>query len=403
MNREVIIVGGGASGMVAAISAKRLGAKVTIIEKNQRLGKKILATGNGRCNYTNMGMTKNCYNHPFFVLPVFEQFSLNDTIEFFKDLGIYPRVEKEGKAYPTSLQSKSIVDALEREIHKLNIKVMKETSVLSINYTGTGYELQLSNNHVLKANKVVISTGGLALPKSGSSGDGYEFSLNFGHQLTDLFPALVKLNLDCPYLKETDGVKIETTVSLYEKDKFVMKKLNDVLFTKYGVSGPTILDLSRKANELLSKGRDVYISVNLVPDLEEKELEERFVRLKEMTVDEALLGLIHQKLITPILREANLTGDVKLKDLDRKGLEALFNKLYDYRFKVLSSKDFDEAQVTAGGINIKDVDKITLESQLMPGLYFTGEVLDIDGICGGYNLQWAWSSGYVAGMHAAND
>ena len=402
MANQIVVIGGGASGMVAAIAAKKAGSSVTIIEKNQRLGKKILATGNGRCNYTNVLMTKNCYNHPFFVESIFDQFSLDQTLEFFKDLGIYPRVEKEGKAYPTSLQARSITEALEREIHRLKIKVLHGVSVETIDFTGTTFLVKTDKNESKSYDKVIIATGGLALPKSGSDGAGYQFAEALGHLMTPVFPALVKLNLDCPYLKETEGVKMETTVRLYQDNKIILEKSNDVLFTKYGVSGPTILDLSRKANELLLKQKRVFVSINLVPDYNQDQLTERFTRLKHLSVFESMKGLVHQKLIHPILKEANISEQVIVESLSKKSFEQLFNVLNDFRFEVISSKDFDEAQVTAGGVKLNQVDKITLESNLIPGLYFCGEVLDVDGLCGGYNLQWAWSSGYVAGMHAAS-
>ncbi|MDY3196559.1 MAG: aminoacetone oxidase family FAD-binding enzyme, partial [Paracholeplasma sp.] len=230
----------------------------------------------------------------------------------------------------------------------------------------------------------------------------YQFAEALGHLMTPVFPALVKLNLDCPYLKETEGVKMETTVRLYQDNKIILEKSNDVLFTKYGVSGPTILDLSRKANELLLKQKRVFVSINLVPDYNQDQLTERFTRLKHLSVFESMKGLVHQKLIHPILKEANISEQVIVESLSKKSFEQLFNVLNDFRFEVISSKDFDEAQVTAGGVKLNQVDKITLESNLIPGLYFCGEVLDVDGLCGGYNLQWAWSSGYVAGMHAAS-
>lgn len=401
MSNRIVVIGGGASGMVAAIAASQRGSRVTIFEKNQRLGKKILATGNGRCNYTNVTMTKNCYNHPFFVESIFDQFSLDQTLEFFKDLGIYPRVEKEGKAYPTSLQARSITEALEREIHRLKIQVLHGQTVEEIEFKGDSFVVKTNQRQTNVFDKVIIATGGLALPKSGSDGSGYGFAEAFGHEVTPVFPALVKLNLDCPYLKETDGVKMETTVRLYQENKLVLEKTNDVLFTKYGVSGPTILDLSRKANELLLKQKRVFVSINLVPDYDKELLIERFMRLKQLSVYESMKGLLHQKLIHPVLKEAKINDKTIVEKLPINELERLISVLSDYRFEVLSSKDFDEAQVTAGGIKVNQVDQVTLESNLIPGLYFCGEVLDIDGLCGGYNLQWAWSSGFVAGRFAS--
>ena len=398
---KICVIGAGASGLLAAISAKENGAEVFIIERNAKIGRKILATGNGRCNYTNVDATCDHYNHPQFVKPVFEQFGPDKTVKFFERLGIEPKIEDEGKTYPLSEQASSIVDVLAYELERLNIKVFYESYVESIDIKNHKYYIK-TNNQTYVADKVIIATGGKALPKSGSDGNGYALAESLGHKIIPSFPALVKLKLDYPYLKQMDGVKIKASAELMHNGVSLQYEYGDVLFTKYGISGPTILQISRKANELLFQKQDIYIKVSIIKNLDFKDLIERFKNLNEKPIEMALIGLVHKKLIHPLLKEANIHKfHETVKNIDHKKLMKLIHLLLDWRFLVVGSKDYDEAQVTAGGVDISDCDPMTLESKIHKGLYFTGEVLDIDALCGGYNLQWAWSSGYIAGKYAS--
>lgn len=398
---KICVIGAGASGLLAAISAKEHGAEVFIIERNAKIGRKILATGNGRCNYTNVDATCDHYNHPQFVKPIFEQFGPDKTVKFFERLGIEPKIEDEGKTYPLSEQASSIVDVLAYELERLNIKVFYESYVESLDIKNHKYYIK-TNNQTYVADKVIIATGGKALPKSGSDGNGYALAESLGHKIIPSFPALVKLKLDYPYLKQMDGVKIKASAELMHNGVSLQYEYGDVLFTKYGISGPTILQISRKANELLFQNQDIYIKVSIIKNLDFKDLIERFKNLNEKPIEMALIGLVHKKLIHPLLKEANIHKfHETVKNIDHKKLMKLIHLLLDWRFLVVGSKDYDEAQVTAGGVDISDCDPMTLESKIHKGLYFTGEVLDIDALCGGYNLQWAWSSGYIAGKYAS--
>lgn len=402
MANKVCVIGAGASGLLAAISAKNHGADVYILERNLKIGRKILATGNGRCNFTNVDATEHHYNHPAFVKQVFEQFSPEKTLQFFETLGIVPRIEEEGKTYPLSEQASSIVDVLAYEIERLGIQVNYEQLVNYVTKHNNGYKIE-TQSKTFYADKVIISTGGMALPKSGSDGMGYQFAKSFGHHITNVFPALVKLELDYPYLKQMDGVKVKAKAELIYQDQSIHAEFGDVLFTKYGISGPTILQISRKANELLESKQKAYIKVKLIENLQYKDLIMRFKSQQGKSIEMALIGLIPKKLIHPLLKEAGLKNfNEYVENIPGKLMSKLINLLFDWRFLIIGSKGFDEAQVTAGGIDINDVDSMSLESRLSKGIYFTGEVLDIDALCGGYNLQWAWSSGYVAGKYAAS-
>lgn len=396
----VVVIGGGASGLLAAISAKMHHADVLILERNHKLGKKILATGNGRCNFTNVDATEMHYNHPYFVRPVFEQMSPKKTLQFFEQLGITPKIEDEGKTYPLSEQASSIVDILIYEIERLNILVKYDAYVTSITRKDV-FEIELQQGQRIVADRVILATGGLAMPKSGSDGTGYQLAQSCGHTLTSLFPALTKLELESPHLKALDGVKFPGTVELIHDDHVIQTEMGDILFTKYGISGPTILQISRKANQLLQDGQTVSVNVILVNGPDQKEVSKRFMQLKDRSIEMSLIGLINKRIIHPLLKESKIDPHLLVKDLSKSQMNTLMQHLFGWTFPIVGSKDFDDAQVTAGGISIDEVNPQSLESKKVPGLYFCGEILDIDGLCGGYNLQWAWSSGYVAGKYAS--
>lgn len=397
---KIVIIGGGASGLIASISAKKNGANVYLIERNLKLGKKILATGNGRCNFTNVDAEDMHYNHPFFVKTVFEQMTPKKTLDFFSDLGIVPKIEDEGKTYPFSEQASSIVDVLIHEINRLEIPVLLEKKVVKIQ-KNTSFVITFEDGQKMICDKVIIATGGMAMPKSGSDGIGYTLAQSLGHSITPIFPALVKLELSSPYLKQLDGVKICSTVELIDNGVSVQVETGDILWTKYGISGPTILQLSRKANNLLMNNHHVDVKVILVNGIDQRDVAKRFNLLKDKTIEMSLIGLINKRIISPLLKEVHINPSMLVKDIPKQSINDLIQKLFDWRFNVVGSKDFDDAQVTAGGISIKEVNPQSLESKIVKGLFFCGEVLDIDGLCGGYNLQWAWSSGFIAGRHAS--
>lgn len=401
---QVIIVGGGASGILAAIIAKRNGADVTILEKNNRIGKKILATGNGRCNFTNTLTTEQAYNHPTFVKSALSQFSAEDTIGFFESLGILPKVEDFGKTYPLSEQASSIIDVFLYEIERLNITVKTDTQVKLIEKKNHRFVIQSISGDFYEADRVILATGGKAMPSTGSDGFGYPIARKFGHHVITIFPALVRLKLESPYLKQLDGVKISSTVFLKHGHEILQQEKGDILFTSYGISGPTILDISRKANELLNQKINPIIDVILLDQVTRATIERRFEQSQDKPVDFSLIGLINKRLISALIKEAGIQKqNTLIKDLSESELNRLISLLFHWEFRVIGSKGFEDAQVTAGGIDVSEVNPDTMESNLVKGLYFTGEVLDIDGLCGGYNLQWAWSSAYVAGMHASQD
>ncbi|MDC7244171.1 MAG: NAD(P)/FAD-dependent oxidoreductase [Sphaerochaetaceae bacterium] len=400
---NVYVIGGGASGMLAAIVAKRQGATVTILERNPRVGKKILVTGNGRCNYTNTETNAFDYNNPEFVKYGLNKFSPEAAISFFNELGIVAKVENEGKTYPLSEQASSIIDVFLYELKRLNIEVVCEAFVYRIIKKKHSFQIFLDDGREFDADKVIIATGGKALASTGSDGSGYALAENLGHNIITPFPALVKIKLESPYLKHLQGIKMPAKVELIHQNHVIQKEEGDILFGNYGISGPTILQISRKANELFLRGEKVYIKIILVSQMTKAEVYDRFRKAKDKPVDFSLVGMINKRYISAILKESRIEKQKTLvRELSDKQLKNLVNLLFDWRFLVRGSKSFKDAQVTAGGVSVQEINNETMESLKVPGLYFTGEVMDIDGRCGGYNLQWAWASGYLAGLASSN-
>ncbi|HHV99601.1 MAG TPA: NAD(P)/FAD-dependent oxidoreductase [Clostridiaceae bacterium] len=406
--KHVIVVGGGAAGMVAAISARRMGADVTLLERNQRVGKKILATGNGRCNFTNINIDIDCFrgNNPKFAYSALSSFTVQDTIRFFEKLGVQHKVEDFGKVFPMSDQASSILDVLLYELDNIGINVICEAYVRDIVKNNDKFILHTEDGKTYEGDRVIIATGGKAMPSSGSDGNGYELAKKLGHKITPVFPALVQIMLDGSFFKRIEGVKFVGTAEIICNNKSVAKDRGDILFTNYGVSGPPVLQISRKAGELLNAGKEAYLKITIMDMMTKEDLQrlinKRFQTAPRKPVDFSFVGLINKRLIPVVLEQAGIK-DIKcpVANLSVQEREAIVNILIDWRFKVRGTLSWTNAQVTAGGIDTKEIDQKTMESKLLKGLYFAGEIIDIDGMCGGFNLQWAWSSGYIAGQNAA--
>ena len=406
-SKHVIVVGGGAAGMVAAISVRRVISDVTLIERNPRVGKKILATGNGRCNYTNTNSECAYYygGNPGFVQDALSFFSAQDTIRFFERLGIEPKEEELGKVFPMSEQASSILDVLLYELNRLGVNIICDTFVNNIKKEKGIFVVEAEGGGVISGDRVIIATGGKAMPSSGSDGNGYELAVKTGHRVTDVFPALVQIMLEGNFFKRIEGVKVVGTAEIIHGKKTIEKDSGDILFANYGVSGPPILQISRRAGELLNEGKEAYLKIILMDKQEDdvlKLIEKRIKSNINKPIDFSFVGLINKRLIPVILSEAGI-NDIKrpVNELSNSEQKRIAHILTDWRFKIRGTKSWPSAQVTAGGVNTEDIDPITMESKLVKGLYFAGEIMDVDGCCGGFNLQWAWSSGFVAGKNAA--
>lgn len=402
--QNVIIIGGGASGMMAAINASRNHNKVKLIERNNRVGKKLIATGNGRCNLTNINTKRKDFygNDTTIVDKVMQNFSVKDTINFFENLGISCKEEEKGKIFPNSDQASSVVDLMRYEMEKLGVEEITGEICLDISKKDGKFIVKTSKNKYT-SDKVIITTGGISWVNPEKKYTGYYFAEKFGHKITNLFPSLVQLTLKGKYFKRIDGVKIYSKISLTdENSRQIISDTSDILFTKYGVSGPSVLQISRLAMERLEKNKRSYVNIHIIDKTQdgiEKILKNRILISPEKSSEFFMVGLINKRLIPVILLESNIDDMKKeagkLKEKEIKNISKTLNSL---RYEISGSRGFGEAKVTAGGIITDEIDHNTLESKKVKGLYFAGEVIDIDGKTGGYNLQWCWSTGYIASL-----
>ncbi len=403
--RHVIIVGAGASGLVAAICAAREGANVTLIEQKDRVGKKILSTGNGRCNLTNAYMEPECFrgDDTSIVSEVLKQFGYEDTIRFFEELGVILK-ERQGYVYPISDQASTILDVLRMEVERLQVNVLLEHKVEQIKLNKKGFALT-TNQKVVYGDAVILATGGKASPVLGSDGSGYGLAKSFGHHMSPVVPALVQLIGKGNYFKQISGVRTNATVKLYVEDKFVASDTGELQLTNYGISGIPVFQISRYAAKAIYAKKQVIAEIDYLPTMEEQLLREYFEkRLKvhgDKNIEDFFVGVFHKKLITMFLKEAKVSLQICANDLKEKEWNKLISLFKHFKVQIEDTNAFDQAQICAGGILTSEVSSETMESNFVEELYLTGELLDIDGICGGYNLQWAWSTGYIAGKYAA--
>jgi len=406
--RNIAVIGGGASGMMAAIAAARQGAYVVILEKNARVGKKLLATGNGRCNFTNVFTQSSNYHgeNPGFADSALAGFTVQQTLDFFNTLGITCKVEENGKVFPRSNQASSVLDVLRHELQELKVRIHCDSEVVSLRKTGRNFVMSLHDGSLHEADRVILAAGGKASPNLSSAGLGYPLASMLGHGIITPNPALVPLKLDFNSLRQIRGIKWDGRASVLVDKKTAESAEGEILFTEYGISGPPILNLSRTALEHQRKGEHVEIQVSLVPEMSHQTLMEslsaRLGRSGSKNLDFALVGFINKQLIPVVLKSAGIPHrDAPAAAITNPELQRLTGILQDWRFPVTGFFNWSHAQVTTGGVCTEEIDSGTLQSKIVPGLYFAGEIIDVDGDCGGFNLQWAWSSGHTAGSHAA--
>ena len=402
MKVDIIVAGGGASGMTAAIMAARQGKKVMILEHKDRIGKKLLATGNGKCNYTNENQQESCYrsSNSSYPMQVLRQYGMQETMEFFYDLGIYPKV-KNGYVYPNSGQAASVLDVLRLELSRYQVPVCCRERVMEIVRDTKGFRV-VTDKTVHRAGRVILCTGGMASSKLGSDGSGYALAEALGHHIIPAVPALTGLKARGDYYKALAGVRAEAGVSLWIDDCFTAKDTGEVQLAAYGISGIPVFQISRYAAAALLQKRKVTVYLDFMPSLPKESLNkiinERSVRNK--SAEEMMIGLLPGKLSLVLLKRAGISLAESLFQKDREQRK-LSDMIKHFSTDIYDTNGFDNAQATAGGVDTREVDCHTMESVLVPGLYLAGELLDVDGICGGYNLQWAWSTGAIAGIHAS--
>ncbi len=397
---DTLIIGGGASGLMTAIYAARHGCRVLVVEQKDKLCKKIYATGNGKCNFTNNDWQASCFRGSDFSLaePVLHSFSLKDTLAFFKEIGVYPK-ERNGYFYPASEQAASVAENLVREAQRLGVELLTGIRVSRVyRESSVTFEAE-TDKGIYRAKSMVLATGGKASPAHGSDGSGYLFAESFGHTVISPQPAIVQLKAEGKYFKTLAGVRCDGRVTLHI-GKETYSEAGELLFAAYGLSGIPVMQVSRYASVALAKKLPVTAELDLFPALETKELTEeiarRFLCMKDNTAEEALAGLCNHKLNFVILQLCGLEPTKKSGVYGKKEAKALAEKLKQFAVKITDTNGFEQAQACAGGVPLAELTE-SMESKLVPGLFITGELADIDGTCGGYNLQWAWSSGAAAG------
>ena len=405
--RHVAVIGGGAAGMMAAITSAREGARVTILEHKERIGKKILSTGNGRCNFTNTYQTPACYrsDNRDFAWNIIQKFNVEKTISFFKELGIYPK-DRNGYLYPYSDQAAAILEVLQIEVAKLDICVMTEINVLDIQPVKKGIRIT-TDKKTITTDSVILACGSKAAPVTGSDGSGYQLAKLFGHRIVPVLPALVQLRCAEKFYKSISGVRVQGTVEIYADDIFLASDTGEIQLTNYGISGIPVFQVSRYAAKALYKKQSVTAVLNFMPDMNKDKfllfLKERITLCPYKTLDEFFTGVFPKKLCELWIRLSRLPKEMRVSDLSGEQLEKLVLLIQHLRTHITETNSFEQAQICCGGVDTTEINPDTLESNYVPGIYFAGELLDVDGICGGYNLQWAWSSGFVAGKEAAGN
>ena len=408
--KTVAVIGGGPAGMIAAIRAAENSAQVTLFEKNNRLGRKLSITGKGRCNLTNTAdiaeVVKNIPGNGKFLYSALKNFTTTDTIDFFESLGLKTKVERGGRVFPASDNAHEVIDVLTKKLFSLDVEVKLDSKVTEIISDGEkvfGVEV---GGKFLNFDRIILATGGASYPATGSTGDGFKFAKNLGHTVTEILPALVPLEVEEDFVKTLQGLSLKNVrATLFADNKKVTEIFGEMLFTHFGISGPIILTISRTVAKLLAEKKFVEVRINLKPALTVEQLNARILRdfekFKKKSVKNALAKLLPQKLIAPILDLSFIDEDKKVTEITKAERQRFLENLRELTLTITKTRPIAEAIVTSGGVSVKEINPATMESKILRGLYIIGEVADIDGFTGGFNLQAAWAMGNLAGIAAA--
>lgn len=402
--KHIAVIGGGVAGMTAAVFAAKAGAKVTILEQKERVGKKILSTGNGRCNFTNLYQAPECYHsdNPKFPWEVISKFDVQKVIGFFEEMGIYPK-NRNGYLYPNSDQASSVLDAFRIECRTYRVQMLLDTKCLKIIPKAKGFRLETTQGSI-KADSVILAAGSKAAPVTGSDGSGYVLAKELGHRIVPVLPALVQLRCREKFYKSISGVRVQAKVSLYVNDVIAAEDIGEVQLTNYGISGIPVFQVSRFAARALYEKKQVKAVLNFMPDMTDEAFYGVLLKRKEQhperTMDEFLNGVFHKKLTELWLKQCGLKTDRRVRTLSENELVRLADCIRYFTTVVEAVNTYEQAQICCGGIDTLEVNPATMESHYIPGLHFAGEILDVDGICGGYNITFAVASGALAGKGA---
>ena len=408
---HVIVVGGGAAGMFAAIAAAKNGHQVTLYEKNEKLGKKIFITGKGRCNITNAADMEELFDavvtNSKFLYSSFYGYTNQNVIDFFEDAGVPVKIERGNRVFPISDHSSDVIRALEREMKKVGVKVCLNTEVKSVEAEkGKFDKVVLKDTTTQTADACIVATGGLSYRSTGSTGDGFRFAENVGHKVTQCFPSLVPMETKEPWICELQGLSLRNVeAKILDGKKELYKDFGEMLFTHFGVSGPLIISASsyvgKKFMDKNGQKKELTLEIDLKPALTEEQLDQRVLRDFEENHNRqfknAITKLFPTKLIPVMLEIGGIDPEKKVNSIEKEERKQFVHLIKHFRMTLTGLRGYLEAIITKGGVNVKEIDPGTMESKLVKGLYFAGEVLDLDALTGGFNLQIAWSTGYAAG------
>ena len=403
---KVIVIGGGAAGMMAAIGAAYNGNTVELLEKNDRLGKKIFITGKGRCNITNASDIQNHFanimRNSKFLYSAYNNFSYEDICNMIESTGVKTKIERGNRVFPESDKSSDVIWALNKMMKDIGVNVHLNKNVTDVQSNESGVKVKCSDGKNFTGDKCIIATGGLSYPSTGSTGDGYKFAKNMGHTIEETYPSLVPFNIKEEYCKRLQGLSLKNvTLTINdEKGKIHYSEMGEMLFTHFGISGPLVLSASAHLSDTL-KEHEYVGYIDLKPALDEEMLDKRILKDFQDGINKnfnnAIEKLLPKKMIPVIIELAKINPYKKVHEITKEERENLVKIIKNLPVHISGTRGYNEAIITKGGISIKEINPKTMESKIMPNIYFVGEVLDLDAMTGGYNLQIAWSTGYLAG------
>ena len=408
--KKVIVIGGGAAGMLAAQAAAEAGARVTLLEKNEKLGKKLFITGKGRCNLTNAAdmqtVMANVMSNPRFLYSAFSEFTNRDIMKRVEDNGCPLKTERGSRVFPVSDHSSDVIAALERGLRKAGVRWELGADAAEIlTEEGKVTGVKTADGKKYAADAVILATGGLSYATTGSDGKGHKIAVSLGHRVTDMYPSLVPLVVKEQGAAEMQGLSLKNIeIAVYDGKKEKYREFGEMLFTHFGVSGPVILSASAVIGPLLRK-KELKLCIDLKPALTEEQLDQRILRDFSENLNRelrnSLSALLPAKMIPEVIAQSGIAPERRVHDITREERAALVRALKKLTFTLIGLRGYNEAVITKGGVSVKEVNPSTMESKKVQGLYFAGELLDLDAMTGGFNLQIAWSTGYLAGKSAA--
>jgi hypothetical protein len=402
MEYRVCVIGGGPAGLTAALTAAEQGFRTTLLERGERVGKKLLLTGNGRCNYTNLHIDAGCYHEAEngFAMQALKHFGPQESIAWLRELGIEPTEKNEGWIYPRSEQAGSVLNALRECCMQNGVRIVTAAVIRRIRRRKDAVFQVMTETEMILADRLILATGGKSYSTTGSDGSGYCYATDFGHHLVEPLPALCGLHCaEKEFFRSTAGVRVRGKAELLINGAVKEQAEGEIQLNAYGLSGIPIFQLSRTASIAWKRGKKVEVVVHFLPEIADlgSFLQQRLRLTLLRNLELAGNGLMNKNLWNALLKRAQLKPGASLEHLGREEISNLQETLEAQRFRVLRTADFEQAQVTTGGIDTGEIDPETMESRLVPGLRFAGEIMNVDGICGGYNLQWCWTSGKLAG------